>query len=100
MAGNSNSGRRQEKPFRDALRMEALSAERGDPCDAKPGSLRWNARKLLEQGDVPSIKELADRLDGKAVQQLDIEAKVNLSHEEALEQLAPTRSGDTPPSER
>lgn len=48
--------------------MEALAAERGDPCEAKPGSLRWNARKLLEQGDVPAIKELADRLDGKVPQ--------------------------------
>lgn len=88
MAGNANSGRRQEKPFRDALRMEALSAERGDPCEAKQGSLRWNARKLLEQGDVQSIKELADRLDGKAVQQLDIDANVTMAHEDAVEQLA------------
>lgn len=48
--------------------MEALAAERGDPCEAKPGSLRWNARQLLTQGDVQSIKELADRLDGKVAQ--------------------------------
>ena len=48
--------------------MEALAAERGDPCEALPGSLRWNARQLLTQGDVPSIKELADRLDGKVPQ--------------------------------
>jgi len=68
MAGNANSGRRQEKPFRDALRMEALAAERGDPCDAPPGSLRWNARQLLDKGDVQSIKELADRMDGKVPQ--------------------------------
>ncbi len=48
--------------------MEAKAAENGDPCEAKPGSLRWNARQLLNQGDVPSIKELADRLDGKVAQ--------------------------------
>ncbi len=48
--------------------MEMLAAERGEPCEAKPGSLRWNARQLLEKGDVPSIKELADRLDGKVPQ--------------------------------
>lgn len=48
--------------------MEALAAERGDLCEAKTGSLRWNARKLLEQGDVQSIRELADRLDGKPAQ--------------------------------
>lgn len=63
-------GRPKTKPFRDALMIEAKLAEDGEACEAKPGSLRWNARKLLEQGDVPSIKELADRLDGKVPQGL------------------------------
>lgn len=48
--------------------MEALAAERGDPCEANPGSLRWNARKLLELGEVSSVREIADRLDGKVPQ--------------------------------
>ena len=48
--------------------MEMLAAERGEACEAKPGSLRWNARKLLEQGEVSSIREIADRLDGKVPQ--------------------------------
>lgn len=48
--------------------MEALSAERGEKCIAKKGSLRWNARKLLEMGEVPAIREIADRLDGKVTQ--------------------------------
>jgi hypothetical protein len=61
-------GRPKVKPFKDALLMEAKLAESGEPCEAKPGSLRWNARKLLDQGDVQSIKELADRLDGKVAQ--------------------------------
>jgi hypothetical protein len=61
-------GRPKTKPFKDALMMEAKLAEAGEPSEAKVGSLRWNARKLLEQGDVQSIKELADRLDGKVAQ--------------------------------
>jgi hypothetical protein len=61
-------GRPKTKPFKEALLMEAKAAERGEPCEAKPGSLRWNARKLLELGEVPAIKELADRLDGKVAQ--------------------------------
>lgn len=61
-------GRPKSKPFKDALMMEALAAERGDPCEALPGSLRWNARQLLVRGDVPSIREIADRLDGKVPQ--------------------------------
>lgn len=61
-------GRPKSKPFKEALLMEALSAERGEACVAKKGSLRWNARKLLELGEVPAIKEIADRLDGKVTQ--------------------------------
>lgn len=85
MAGNANSGRRQEKPFRDALRMELAALK-----DKDPKALRSIAKKLLEkaaEGDLQAIKELADRTDGKAVQQLDVDANVSLSHEEALEQL-------------
>jgi len=48
--------------------MEALAAEREEECRAPKGSLRWNARQLLNQGDVSSIREIADRLDGKVPQ--------------------------------
>jgi hypothetical protein len=61
-------GRPKSKPFKEALMMEALAAERGEPCVAPEGSLRWNARQLLERGDVPAIREIADRLDGKVTQ--------------------------------
>jgi hypothetical protein len=62
MAGNANSGRRQEKPFRDALRLElaALGA------DSK--ALREVAKKLIAEamnGEQWAVKELADRIDGK-----------------------------------
>ncbi|CAN7391126.1 DUF5681 domain-containing protein [Neorhizobium sp. LjRoot104] len=61
-------GRPKSKPFKEALLMEALAAERGEKCYAKKGSLRWNARQLLNKGEVPAIKEIADRLDGKVTQ--------------------------------
>lgn len=69
-AGKSGNpgGRPKVKPFKDALMMEALAAERGEECIAPKGSLRWNARQLLEQGEVSAIRELADRLDGKVPQ--------------------------------
>jgi hypothetical protein len=56
------------KPFRDALRIEMVAAEQGQPCAAPKGSLRWNARQLLERGDPVAIREIADRLDGKVPQ--------------------------------
>jgi hypothetical protein len=61
-------GRAKVKPFKDALMMEIRLIENGEDTPAPPGSLRWNARQLLMQGDVQSIKELADRLDGKVAQ--------------------------------
>lgn len=61
-------GRPKSKPFRDALMMEALSAARDEKCIAPKGSLRWNARQLLELGEVSSIREIADRHDGKVTQ--------------------------------
>ena len=67
MAGNSNSGRKAEKPFRDALRMELAAA--GEDHKA----LRIIAAKLVEkaqEGDMQAIKELADRTDGKVPQAL------------------------------
>lgn len=65
MAGNANSGRKQEKPFRDALRMEIAEA------GGKPQALRNIAKKLIEmaeEGDMQAIKEFADRIDGKVPQ--------------------------------
>lgn len=65
MAGNKNSGRKQEKPFRDALKLEI--AEAGE----NPKALRRIAAKLVamaESGDMAAIKEFADRIDGKVPQ--------------------------------
>lgn len=65
MVGNANSGRRQEKPFREALMMEL--AEAGSNHKA----LRAVARMLLanaQEGKLDAIKELADRVDGKVPQ--------------------------------
>ena len=84
MAGNANSGRRQEKPFRDALRIEIAAA--GEDQKA----LRKIAAALVQKasdGDMAAIKEVADRLDGKAVQQTELSGSLSISHEEALEQL-------------
>src|SRR5438874_10704624 len=56
-----------EKPFTDALRMAIRSGN-------NPHRLRAIAERLIEkaeQGDLQSIREIADRLDGKATQAIE-----------------------------
>jgi hypothetical protein len=63
-------GQQRDKPFRDALRMEAKLAEDGEPTPAKPGSLRYIARALLLRAadETAAAREVGDRLDGKPAQ--------------------------------
>jgi hypothetical protein len=63
------SGRAVEKPFADALKMEIKAA--GDDHQ----QLRVIARKLLDkasEGDMQAINCLADRLDGRPAQALEV----------------------------
>lgn len=63
-------GQQRDKPFRDAIRMEAALLEKGEPSPAPKGSLRYIARELLLRAceDTPTAREVADRLDGKPAQ--------------------------------
>lgn len=65
-AGSQNK----DKPFRDALRVEAALAESGDETPAHKGSLRWIARQLLNRAgeETAAAREIGDRLDGKPAQ--------------------------------
>lgn len=70
MANQTSRGQQRDKPFRDALRMEAALAESGEDTPAKPGSLRYIARQLLIRAaeETAASKEVGDRLDGKPAQ--------------------------------
>lgn len=93
-AGSQNK----DKPFRDALRMEAALAENGDASPAKPGSLRYIARQLLERAgeDTAAAKEVGDRFDGKPAQAVEMSGSLALSHEEALNELDDGSGTDDP----
>jgi hypothetical protein len=63
MLADASCARLAENP--DALHMALRE---------RPQSLRLIANRLIdkaEEGDIPSIRELIDRLDGKAVQAID-----------------------------
>ncbi len=63
-------GQQRDKPFRDAIRMEAALAETGVLSPAKPGSLRYIARQLLIRAgeETQAASQVGDRLDGKPAQ--------------------------------
>lgn len=70
MAGRPAGSVNKDKPFREALRMEAALAEEGDDTPGKPGSLRFIARQLLNRAglETAAAREVGDRLDGKPAQ--------------------------------
>lgn len=68
-SGNPNGKPKAAKAFADALRI-AISEAHGEGGT----KLRKLAEALVEKGitgDVPAIKEIADRLDGKVPQGID-----------------------------
>jgi len=89
MAGRPKGSLNKDKPFREAIRMEAALAEKGKDTPAKKGSIRWIARQLLERAglETAAAKEIGDRLDGKPAQAVEMSGGLSISHEEALGQL-------------
>ncbi len=72
--GNKNSGRRSEKLFDEALRIEVRTPEGNK-------KLRRAANQLLKQaaeGDLTAVSMLADRLDGRPVQQIDHQGEATM----------------------
>jgi hypothetical protein len=82
--GRSGTNRNKEKPFADALRMEIAAA--GD--DHK--QLRKIAAKTLalaETGEAWAVQFVADRLDGKPAQAVEMSGSLEMTHEERLARL-------------
>lgn len=85
-------GRGTEKLWRDAVRLAThrLVGDLHAPHPAKAKIIEVLAHKLVEKamdGDVSALKEIGDRLDGKAAQSVEMQASVTMSHEQALAEL-------------
>lgn len=85
-AAKTSTGAYSIKPFRDALRI-AAKRKLDDRAQGKT-KLDKIATKLIAtamEGDVPAIKEVADRLDGKVPQGIvgggDEDSPVHVVHE-------------------
>lgn len=96
--GRSGTNKNQDKPWKEAL---SLAASDIDPT-TKRKKLRLIAEKTVElamAGDMAAAREIGDRLDGKAPQ--DIGLNMSESFVEALRQIDALRlgAGDETPSE-
>lgn len=89
MAGRPAGSPNKDKPFRDALKMEAALAENDEETPAPKGSIRWIARQLLIRAgeETAAAKEVGDRLDGKPAQSVEMSGGLSISHEDALGEL-------------
>lgn len=89
MAGRPKGSENKDKPFREALRMEAALAAKGKTTPAPQGSLRWIARQLLNRAgdETAAAKEIGDRFDGKPAQAVEMSGGLAISHEDALGSL-------------
>ena len=80
-------GLKSDKEWRDAIRLAVHELRTIEDKDGKPQkikALRLLAIGLVDKaldGDVPAIKEIGDRLDGKPTQQVEATVDGNLTVE-------------------
>lgn len=77
MAGNSNSGKRAEAKFYNAL--DTALKDHKDGPDVRLRRIANNLVKAAEESEQWAIKEIADRLDGKPSQTTDLNINDNRS---------------------
>jgi len=71
--GSPTSGNKRDKLVRDALMIAVNRVQEGDPQGRK--KLAIAAAAVVEkavEGDLAAFKEIADRIDGKAPQSVDV----------------------------
>ncbi|MFO0476587.1 MAG: hypothetical protein ACK52K_15715 [Alphaproteobacteria bacterium] len=83
--GSASSGNKRDKLIRDALLIAVNRVQEGDPQGRK--KLAIAAAAVVEkavEGDLAAFREIADRIDGKAPQSVD----VTTIHERAASELS------------
>jgi hypothetical protein len=83
--GRPKGAQNKDKSWRDAIRaaVNELRKDEGSDKPKKVRALRLLAQRLVIRaldGDVSALKEVGDRLDGKATQQVNVEKNVQVTH--------------------
>ena len=83
--GRPKGAENKDKSWRDAIRraVHELRVAEGDEKGKKVRALRLLAQRLVTRaldGDVTALKEIGDRLDGKATQQVQVDKNIQITH--------------------
>ena len=81
--GRPKGAENKNKSWRDAVRAAVNELRKDEDSSKKIKSLRLLARKLVDralEGDVAAIREVGDRLDGKATQQVIVDKNLTVTH--------------------
>jgi len=80
-------GRAKERQFADALRMELAAAGKDNKALRAIAKNLINLAQKDDEKALPAINAIADRLDGKPAQAVEMSGGLAITHEDALEQL-------------
>ena len=81
--GRPKGAENKHKVWRDALRAAVNELRKDEDSPKKIKSLRLMARRLVTKaldGDVSALKEIGDRLDGKATQSVQVDKNIQVTH--------------------
>lgn len=83
--GRSGTNKGKDKPWSDALRLVVFR----DDAEGNRRLLKIAERcaSAAESGDMVAVREIGDRLDGKPAQSVEMSGGLDLSHEDALNEL-------------
>ncbi len=90
MAGRPKGSENRDKPYREALRLELAAA--GEGMKALRRVAAAHIAKAAE-GDMAAVRELADRLDGKVAQSVDMTVRKQIAKELSDDELAGIATG-------
>lgn len=79
-------GRKSDKIWTDALRMAVMQPSKAQPDKKRIQTIAEKCVDMAESGDLPAMKEVFDRIDGKPAQAIAMELRKSFFDELAQDE--------------